>query len=85
MRGYFNLGVNSVYLAVKIMRDWIYRLCTSRENVSGNEYMVVSMPARNATNCKLKHLRMFVLIIIVYIIGKKYKSFSLFIFSLSLD
>jgi len=23
---YFDLGVNSIYLAVKIMRDWIYRL-----------------------------------------------------------
>lgn len=48
VRAYFDLGVNSVYLAVKIMRDWIYRLLrwTSSESVSGNEYMAVSMHAR---------------------------------------
>jgi hypothetical protein len=35
MRAYFDLGVNSVYLAVKIMRDWIYRLSLWMSGESG--------------------------------------------------
>jgi len=35
VRAYFDLGVNSVYLALKIMRDWIYRLSLWTSDESG--------------------------------------------------
>lgn len=58
----------------------------SRENITGNEYMIVSIHARNATNCKLKHLCMFALIIIVYniLLAGNIKVFLSFLFPLSL-